>query len=103
MKSIFSTIIILLLLCASCTKEDNPRLKTNEEGEIISLPIVWKKNLHLSVPEFNGKLNYPIYFKGNPIIPMTNGRSGRMLAMIEQEKGKLCGNGMIDLFLNLNK
>lgn len=88
MKGIISSIIVLILIGASCTKEDNPRLQTNEEGEIISLPIVWKKNLHLTVPEFNGKLNYPIYYKGNPIIPMTNGNTGRLLAMIDHENGE---------------
>lgn len=88
MRSLIYLLIVFIFLSASCMKEDYPRLQTNAEGEIISLPIVWKKNLHLETPHLNGSLHYPIFFKGNPIIPMTNGTSGRLLAMIDPTDGK---------------
>jgi outer membrane protein assembly factor BamB len=89
MKSVnLVSILILFLLGSSCFREEGPKLQTNGEGEVISLPFVWKKNLHKGKPDFNGKLNYPLYFQGNLIIPMTNGTTGRLLALIDSKDGK---------------
>jgi hypothetical protein len=88
MKSIISILIVLILLGASCTKEDFPRLQINDEGEIVSLPYFWKKLLHKSSPEYFGFLKYPIFFNQNPIIPMTDGGYGRLLSMINRENGE---------------
>jgi len=88
MKSVNFSILILFLLGSSCFREEGPKLQTNEEGEIISLPFVWKKNLHKGNPDFNGNFHFPIYFEGNPIIPMTDGSTGKLLAMINPEDGK---------------
>jgi len=89
MKSVnILCILIILLLGSSCFREENPKLETNAEGEIISLPYVWKKNLHKGEPEFNGSMDFPIYYNQDPIIPMTNGASGKLLTRIDPEDGK---------------
>jgi outer membrane protein assembly factor BamB len=89
MKSIyFLSVLILLLFGISCVRDEDPKLQTNTEGEIISLPYVWKKNLHKGMPESNGVMDFAIYYKQNPIIPMTNGPSGKMLTRIDPEDGK---------------
>ena len=90
MKQISLGVICLAsILVSSCFLWDNDesKLKKNEEGEVISLPYLWKKSLHLFGPEFNGTLNYPIYSGGNPIIPMTKGTKGRMLTMVNPKDG----------------
>jgi hypothetical protein len=89
MKSVNTLfILILFLLGSSCFREENPKLQTNGEGEVISLPYLWKKNLHKGDPDFNGNFHFPIYFEGNPIIPMTGGSTGKLLTMIDPVDGK---------------
>lgn len=92
MKQISVGIILLVsALVSSCFlwENDNPKLKTNEEGEVISLPYLWKRSLHLGEPIFNGILNYPIYYKEKLIIPMTKSPSGRLLTMVNPSDGEI--------------
>lgn len=88
MKVFNLIMFVFLMLAISCIKEDDTKFLLNKEGEVISLPYLWKSNLHKKDPHFNGTLDFPIYHKQNPIIPMTNGKSGRLLAMIENGTGE---------------
>lgn len=92
MKRISVSIILLVSsLVSSCFlwENDTPKYRTNEEGEIISFPFLWKVNLHKDIPLFNGTLDFPIYFQENIVVPMTDGEEGRLLVMLDPSDGKV--------------
>ncbi|MCH7410819.1 PQQ-binding-like beta-propeller repeat protein [Belliella sp. DSM 111904] len=84
---IYFIFILIILFGASCSKEDTPTLKRNDKGELISIPYLWKKRLHKSNPQVNGRMDTPIYLEKNIVIPMTDGPLGRLLSMINTESG----------------
>lgn len=92
MKQIGLGIICLAsALVSSCFLWDNdePKLKTNEEGEVISLPYLWKRSVQLGEPITNGHTDLQIKLNGNIVLPMTKGPTGRLLAMIDPSDGKI--------------
>jgi len=80
---------MILFSVISCSLEEDPKRQTNEEGEVISLPYLWKRSLHLNNPISNGFTDLQIKFNGNIVIPMTKGPTGRILSMIDPENGEL--------------
>jgi len=80
---------MILFSVISCFREEGPKLQTNGQGEVISLPYLWKRSLHLNDPISNGFTDLQIKFNGNIVIPMTKGPTGRILSMIDPENGEL--------------
>jgi len=89
MKTIVMIIISGLFLAVSCCKEELTKIQTDKDGVIISLPNNWKRPLHLSTPVSSSGLQYPIYYKGNIVIPITNGGTNRLLAMVNSNSGDI--------------
>lgn len=88
MKTISIIIISSFLLTASCSKEEALKVKTDSAGIIISIPYQWKQGIHLSTPVSNSGLAAAIYYKGNIVIPVSDGGTKRLLAMINSKNGE---------------
>lgn len=86
------TILIILscfILITSCSEDDIPNNKTDENGVIVSMPYIWKRSLHLSTPVSNSGIKVPIYYNNNFVSPITNGGNNRLLAMIDSDNGDI--------------
>jgi outer membrane protein assembly factor BamB len=84
-------ICLASILISSCFlwDRDEPRLKINEEGEVISLPYLWKRSVQLGEPITNGSIDLQIKYDEKIILPMTNGPNGRLLAMVDPSDGEI--------------
>ena len=76
----------------SCDKDDkyiDGNVKTNDRGEIISLPYLWKIPIHAdgNWQNYNPSLEDNMVFGENVIIPTTNGPKSRNLTMISSKDG----------------
>lgn len=89
MKTSIILIISSFLLAASCSKEETPKVQKDNNGIIVSMPYQWKCALHLSTPVSSSGILNPIYYKGNIVIPITNGGTNRLLAMINSNNGDI--------------
>lgn len=87
----FGIICLTSALVSSCFlwDKDEPKLKTNEEGEVISLPYLWKRSVQLGEPITNGFTHYQIKYNGNIVIPMTKGPTNRLLAKVDPNDGNI--------------
>ena len=72
---------------ASCHKEEDTDIQTDENGVITSLPYQWKKSLHLNGTVSNSKFDIPIKYNGNIGIPTTNGDNNRLITLINPNNG----------------
>ena len=88
MKNSFLFALVIFFAC--CGKENSDEnVKTNDKGEIISLPYLWKFPLHQHEGNFihNPPLFDNMVFDERVLIPTTNSADSRNLTMINSNDG----------------
>ena len=73
-------LVIILLVHPSCTKDEPIGEFTEENGVIVSVPHLWKRNLHKNNQPFsNSIIDAHLVYNGNPIIATTEGNGDRWI------------------------
>ena len=92
MKTITKAIILLvifLIVHPSCTKDEPIGELIEEDGTIVSVPYLWKRNLHKNNQPFsNSIIDEHLVYNGNPIIATTEGNGDRWINLIDINTGQ---------------
>jgi hypothetical protein len=89
MKLLFRISIILILLAASCSKEDFPPDYVYENGVIIKLPRLWSRLLNENQYNIKGYIDIQATYKNN-ILVISKGVEGReSLTLLNSNSGNV--------------